>query len=78
MVLTSRPLVGDAAMTYRSLPAPLLALRTVTYCTENEWPPVNTSRSPGSLVKTCVGLASSSGLGGGQRDVVAPLAQIVP
>jgi hypothetical protein len=26
-------------MTYGSLPAPLLALRTVTFCTENEWTP---------------------------------------
>ncbi|MDB5780860.1 MAG: hypothetical protein JWQ50_775, partial [Caballeronia mineralivorans] len=26
-------------MTYYPTPAPLLALRTVTYCTENEWTP---------------------------------------
>ena len=26
-------------MTYYLTPAPLLALRTVTYCTENEWTP---------------------------------------
>jgi hypothetical protein len=28
-------------MTYYLTPAPLLALRTVTYCTENEWTPPN-------------------------------------
>jgi IS30 family transposase len=27
-------------MTYYPTPAPLLALRTVTYCTENEWTPI--------------------------------------
>jgi hypothetical protein len=29
-------------MTYYLAPAPLLALRTVTYCTENEWTPIAT------------------------------------
>jgi hypothetical protein len=31
-------------MTYYLTPAPLLALRTVTYCTENEWTPFLTKR----------------------------------
>ena len=30
-------------MTYYLTPAPFLALRTVTYCTENEWTPYRAS-----------------------------------
>jgi hypothetical protein len=30
-------------MMYESPPIPLLALRTVTYCTENEWTPYRAS-----------------------------------